>query len=218
MFCQFVGNKAKGQISKRVFQENKGRQILQKTNISYPLIRTKRRISPTCAYQGGEMFIFSENLTCFVFLKHWFWDSAFCLITDEFTLASVAVHIVSSQLICNANYITGFYTKSNTRLKWAKARQSLGLLQTICSKSTEKAVRHAATFTAKFAKFVRRSQVFWWFQGWWWLTGSRISLDGGGESCWQSLTLMWLFMFFISAGRSYWEASYFGCNSVINSI
>ena len=30
----FVGNKAKGRISKRVFQENKARQISQKTKIS----------------------------------------------------------------------------------------------------------------------------------------------------------------------------------------
>ena len=30
------------------------------------------------------MFVFSENSTCFVFLKHPFWDSPFCLITDEF--------------------------------------------------------------------------------------------------------------------------------------
>ena len=44
---QVVGNKAKGQISKRVFQENKARQIFRKTNISYPLIRTRM-----CAYQG----------------------------------------------------------------------------------------------------------------------------------------------------------------------
>ena len=33
-----VGNKAKEQISKRVFQESKARQIFWKTNISYPLI------------------------------------------------------------------------------------------------------------------------------------------------------------------------------------
>ena len=32
----FVGNKAKGRILKRVFQENKARQIFWKTNISYP--------------------------------------------------------------------------------------------------------------------------------------------------------------------------------------
>ena len=38
---EFVGNKAKRRISKRVFQENKERQISRKTNISYPLIRTR---------------------------------------------------------------------------------------------------------------------------------------------------------------------------------
>ena len=62
---EFVGNKTKGRISKRVFQENKARQIFWKTNISYPFIRTR---------------------TCFVFLKHPFWDSPFCLITNEFTV------------------------------------------------------------------------------------------------------------------------------------
>ena len=37
----------------------------------------------TCAYQGVRNVCFSENLACFVFLKHPFWDSPFCLITDE---------------------------------------------------------------------------------------------------------------------------------------
>ena len=55
------------------------RQIFRKTNISYPLISTR-----TCAYQGVRNVCFSENLTCFVFLKHPFWDSHFCLINDEF--------------------------------------------------------------------------------------------------------------------------------------
>ena len=41
----FVGNKAKGWISKRVFQENKTRQIFRETNISYPLIRTHNLFS-----------------------------------------------------------------------------------------------------------------------------------------------------------------------------
>ena len=58
-----VINKAKGRISKRVLQENKARQIFQKTNISYPLIRT-----PSCAYQGVRNVRFSENLACFFFL------------------------------------------------------------------------------------------------------------------------------------------------------
>ena len=38
---EFVGNTAKGQISKRVFQESKARQNFRKTNISYPLIRER---------------------------------------------------------------------------------------------------------------------------------------------------------------------------------
>ena len=29
------------------------------------------------------MFVFSENLSCFVFLLPPFWDSPFCLIIDE---------------------------------------------------------------------------------------------------------------------------------------
>ena len=43
LFCfnqKFVGNKAKGRMSKWVFQENKERQIFQKTNISYPSSET----------------------------------------------------------------------------------------------------------------------------------------------------------------------------------
>ena len=55
---------AKGRISKRLFQGNKARQIFRKTNISYPLIRTR-----TCAYQGVRNVRFSENLMCFIFLK-----------------------------------------------------------------------------------------------------------------------------------------------------
>ena len=40
----------------------------------------------TCAYQWVKNVRFSENLACFVFLKHPFWDSPFCLITDEFMM------------------------------------------------------------------------------------------------------------------------------------
>ena len=60
---EFTGNKAKGRISKRVFQENKARQIFRKENIH------------TCAYHGVKNVRFSEILACFVFLKHPFWDS-----------------------------------------------------------------------------------------------------------------------------------------------
>ena len=54
---EFVGNKPKGRISKRVFQENKAAQIFRKTHL-YVCI------------SGGKKCSFLENLTCFVFLKH----------------------------------------------------------------------------------------------------------------------------------------------------
>ena len=57
-----VSNKAKGRILKRVLQENKARQIFRKTNISFPLIRTRM-----CVYQGVRNVCFSENLARFVF-------------------------------------------------------------------------------------------------------------------------------------------------------
>ena len=50
----FVGNKAKGRISKRVFQENKARQISRKTNISYPLIRARKK----CLFSGKFSVLF----------------------------------------------------------------------------------------------------------------------------------------------------------------
>ena len=59
---KFVGNKAKRRISKRMLQENKACQIFRKTNMSYPLIRTR-----ACAYQGVRNICFSENLSCFIF-------------------------------------------------------------------------------------------------------------------------------------------------------
>ena len=44
--ADFVGNRVKRQISKRVFQENKARQIFRKTNISFPQVRTSFEIRP----------------------------------------------------------------------------------------------------------------------------------------------------------------------------
>ena len=67
-----------------VFQENKADQIFRKTNSSYLLIRTR-----TCAHQGVRNVSFSENLTCFLLLKHLFWDSPFCLISDDYVKIAV---------------------------------------------------------------------------------------------------------------------------------
>ena len=66
-----------------MLQENKAHQIFRKTNISYPLIRTR-----TCAYQEVRNVHFSENLAGFVLLQRSCWDSPFCFITNELTHVS----------------------------------------------------------------------------------------------------------------------------------
>ena len=60
-----VSNKAKGRISKRVFQENKARQIFRKTHIAYPLIR----IGTYVCVSGGKKCTFFENFGVLCFLE-----------------------------------------------------------------------------------------------------------------------------------------------------
>ena len=57
-----------------VFVNWRNMVILDFLNL-YNIVGTK-----TCAYQGVRNICFSENLACFVFLKHPFWDSPFCLV------------------------------------------------------------------------------------------------------------------------------------------
>ena len=79
---QCVGNKAKGQISKRVFQENKARHIFRKTNISYPLIHTR-----TCAYHWVGNVRVSENLTALFSWNTRFEIRSFTLLPTNVLLA-----------------------------------------------------------------------------------------------------------------------------------
>ena len=58
-----VGNKAKGKFQSRCHKENKAGQIFPKTNISYPLIRTR-----TCTYQEVRKFRFTGKLGLLCFL------------------------------------------------------------------------------------------------------------------------------------------------------
>ena len=68
---QFVGNKAKGRISKRVFQENKTRQIFQKTTISYPLTHAYyRRIRLTNSARHIDIIHDSSNIQTVTINKH----------------------------------------------------------------------------------------------------------------------------------------------------
>ena len=61
---QNVGNKAKGRISERVFQENKACQIFRKTNISHPVILPR-----TCRYQGVRNIHFPGKFSVLCFLE-----------------------------------------------------------------------------------------------------------------------------------------------------
>ena len=94
-----VGNKAKVWISKRVLQEKKAHQILQKTSISYPLKRTQAR-----AYKAVRNVRFSENLTCFVFLWHKFWDLPFSLTTGDLEIRTLSSFI--TLLNCSGKLLT----------------------------------------------------------------------------------------------------------------
>ena len=50
-----------------------------------------------CAYQGERNVRSSENLACFIFLKHPFCDSPFCLITDELLLFMILLFALNPQ-------------------------------------------------------------------------------------------------------------------------
>ena len=73
--CQNGGNK-----------KAKRAKFSKKNKHFYPLIRKR-----VCAYQRVRNVRFSENLACFAFLLPPFWDSPFCLITDELEMYKVSL-------------------------------------------------------------------------------------------------------------------------------
>ena len=108
---EFVGNKVKGRISKRVFQGNKARQIFRNLNISLPA-ETQTYV----AYQRVINVRFSENLTGFVFLKHPFWDSTFCLITEELSNQTFNDWVCFCELLSSLK-ITSTFTRSKSTME-----------------------------------------------------------------------------------------------------
>ena len=76
VMCIFVGNKAKRWVSKWVFKKTKHAKFSEKQTFLTHWHGL---------HIGVRNVLFSENL-CFVFLKHPFWDSPFCLITDVFVV------------------------------------------------------------------------------------------------------------------------------------
>ena len=78
----------------------------------------------TCAYQGVRNICFSENLACFAFLKHPFWDSPFCLINDNkyFNLGRKTSRLNKLSLYNNERRFCTFniLKKQPTRAAWKK--------------------------------------------------------------------------------------------------
>ena len=82
-FPQFVSNKTKGRISKtqkQVFEENKARHIFRKNEHFLP------PDSHTFVFRKIWRALFSWNTR--------FWDSPFCLITDELKLCSIFIIMI----------------------------------------------------------------------------------------------------------------------------
>ena len=104
-----ASNKAKGKISKRVFHENETRQILRNTYV--------------CVSGGKRCSFFSENSTCFVFLKHPFWDSPFCFITNE---------LLSEfhQVVKNMHLLVSFCFFRSSQQRYSIKQMLLKILQT----------------------------------------------------------------------------------------
>ena len=69
---KFVGNKAKEQISKWIFQNTKHAKFSEKKNFSFPLIRTR-----ACSYQGVRNVCFQKIWPALFFLKQPFRDTPF---------------------------------------------------------------------------------------------------------------------------------------------
>ena len=69
----------KGESQNKCFKKTKRAKFSEKRTFLTPRYAHVR----TCAYQLVRNVHFSENLACFVFLKHPFRDWIFCLITDE---------------------------------------------------------------------------------------------------------------------------------------
>ena len=69
----------KGESQNVCFKKTEHAKFSEKNEHSLaPNTHTYVRVS------GGKKYLFfSENLRCLVFLKHPFWDSPFCLITEE---------------------------------------------------------------------------------------------------------------------------------------
>ena len=91
-FCQSSVIRQKSESQNGCFKKTKHAKFSKKRTFLTPwyalfsCIQTEYRdllwIQENSEYQGIGNVRFLENLACSIFLKHLFWDSPFCLITD----------------------------------------------------------------------------------------------------------------------------------------
>ena len=79
MPSDFVGNKTEGQISIRVFQENKACQIFRKTNIVYLLVIPHKDISATSVKLSLPILCISESYIEIKIKVNFYFDTLWCL-------------------------------------------------------------------------------------------------------------------------------------------
>ena len=113
-FSQYVDTRkwsrsilVKGRISKRMFQENKARQIFQKTNISYPLIHTSG--AKKCSFFGkfGVVCFLETPVLRFALLPYYRRIWIFIFFTKNLSLTWASAILIH----CNQLTITRLITR-----------------------------------------------------------------------------------------------------------
>ena len=110
-----VSNNPKGRISKRCFKKTKHVKFSEKRTFLIPWYAHVRNIWIV------RNVCFSEYLACFVFLKHPFWDSLFCLITD--VIWGESSHLGETSRLSGIIFISRLH-KKNIPCEWDKFHPS----------------------------------------------------------------------------------------------
>ena len=125
----FVGNKVKGWISKRVFQENKARQIFRETNISYPTMRTHNLFS----WNILAFLPYYQRFNVWLPLIHSAWHYRISLLfeflTAERNLKFLLIRMFNNRK-CSLD-IVGIYSHKDIRILLSLIRRSIFRIQLV---------------------------------------------------------------------------------------
>ena len=125
----FVANKAKGWISKRVFQENKTRQIFRETNISYPMIRRHNLFSWNILALLPCYRRFNVLLPSIHSAWHYRISLLFEFLTAERNLKFLLIRMFNNRK-CSLD-IVGIYSHKDIRILLSLIRRSIFRIQLV---------------------------------------------------------------------------------------